>query len=91
MSRKSVDQLETLFIEKLEEKLSNLSLRTLKKAFANFDRNGNGLLDLDELSVGIGFYLNGVEKSDIKQLVKKYDANKDGTISYEEFLVSHTP
>jgi hypothetical protein len=37
-------------------------------------------------SSGFQLFLNGVKESQIKELVKKYDVNGDGKISYEEFL-----
>jgi hypothetical protein len=81
----SLYDLETLFSEKLQEKYK-LNIRDLKKAFARFDKDNNGLLDLKEMTDGIKLFLNGVQESQVKQLVSKYDVNGDGKISYEEFL-----
>lgn len=53
---KALIDLETLFIEKLQEKYK-LNKRDLKKAFNKFDTDNNGLLDLDELTKGIFMYL----------------------------------
>jgi hypothetical protein len=81
----SLYELESLFIEKLQEKYK-LNIRDVKKAFARFDIDNNGLLDLHELGKGISLFLNGVKESQIRELVSKYDLNGDGKISYEEFL-----
>jgi hypothetical protein len=81
----SLYDLETLFIEKLQEKYK-LNIRDIKKAFSSFDTDRNGLLDLRELVRGIQQFLNGVKESQVQELVSQYDANGDGKISYEEFL-----
>lgn len=77
--------LETLFIEKLQEKYK-LNKKDLKRAFSKFDTDNNGLLDLTELTKGIQLFLNGVKESQVQQLVSKYDKNGDGKISYDELL-----
>jgi len=61
-------------------------VRGLKSAFALYDTDGNGLLDLDEMQKGIGMILNGVQDEDVRALVNAYDLNGDGKLSYEEFL-----
>lgn len=76
---------ESLFLEKLLEKYK-LNARDIKKAFLNYDKDNNGLLDLDELQSFISMYLNGVKNTDIANLVSRYDLNGDGKISYEELL-----
>lgn len=84
-SSASLTELETLFIEKLQEKY-NLNLRDLKRCFSRFDLDGNGLLDLNEMTQGVQIFLNGVSPELVRKLVDKYDRNGDGKISYEEFL-----
>ena len=85
MSFSNIYELESLFIEKLSEKYS-LNKRDLKKAFLRFDKDGNGLLDLSELSAAIKMFLNGVSDADIEALMIAYDTNGDGKLSYEELL-----
>lgn len=81
----SLFELETLFLEKLQEKYK-LNIRDIKRAFSRFDLDNNGLLDLNEMTKGIQMFLNGVKESQVEELVSRYDANGDGKISYEEFL-----
>ena len=81
----SAYDLETLFLEKLQEKYK-LNIRDMKKAFSRFDLDKNGLLDIDELAKGIQMFLNGVKEDQVRKLVSHYDVNGDGKISYEEFL-----
>jgi len=81
----SLFDLETLFIEKLQEKYK-LNIRDVKRAFSQFDLDNNGLLDLAELTQGVQMFLNGVKESQVRELVQQYDLNGDGKISYEEFL-----
>ncbi len=47
----SLYELETLFLEKLQEKYK-LNIRDIKRAFSRFDLDHNGLLDLGELVKG---------------------------------------
>lgn len=85
MSGKSSYELETLFIDKLTEKYK-LTERDIKRAFAQYDIDGNGMLDLREITGAIQLYLNGISKAEIQQFVRHYDTNGDGYISFEEFF-----
>ena len=77
--------LEVLFIEKLQQKYK-LNERDLKKAFSRFDKDNSGLLDIQELGVAVRLMLNGVSDEQVRNLVKLFDLNGDGLISYDEFL-----
>ena len=51
------------------------------------DDNGNGSLDWNEFRKGIKEMQLGVTDMQIRHLFNLFDANDDGAISYEEFLV----
>jgi hypothetical protein len=82
---RSLQDLESVFIEKISEKYK-LNERDLKKAFIKFDYDGNGLLDLNELGAAVRHYVNGVHQDQVQELMNAYDQNEDGMISYEELL-----
>lgn len=82
---RSLQDLESIFIDKLAEKYK-LNERDLKRAFIAFDRDGNGLLDLEELGAAVRHYVHGVHPDQVKELMAAYDQNGDGMISYEELL-----
>jgi EF-hand domain pair len=81
----SSSDLELLFLEKLQLKYK-LNERDLKKAFSRFDKDCNGSLDIKEISTAVRLMLNGVTDEQVRNLVKRFDFNGDGKITYEEFL-----
>lgn len=85
MAELSPSDLEQLFIEKLQLKYK-LTERDLKKAFSRFDKDGNGQLDTREIGIAVSLMLNGVSDEKIRGLVRRFDINGDGKVSYEEFL-----
>ncbi|KAG6545153.1 hypothetical protein Mapa_013418 [Marchantia paleacea] len=57
----------------------------LQKAFAHFDRNGSGYIDMDELREALGDDLGPNDTDVIQDIMHEVDTDKDGQISYEEF------
>lgn len=55
-------------------------------SFANIDKNGDGFIDAEELRAALG------PQTDVQQLIREADKNKDGKISYFEFceLLKHS-
>jgi calcium-dependent protein kinase len=70
---------------------SQETMNQLKAAFQRFDKNGDGILEKDELVQG---YIElGKTKEQAKKLVnkmlKKIDINNNGIIDYSEFLMAN--
>jgi WD40 repeat protein len=80
----TVDELEKIFVNKLSEKYQ-LTDRDLQRAFKRFDRDGNGYLNLQELTDAIRLFLNGIDDSLVAELAHVYDVDGDGQISVVEF------
>ena len=81
----SIAQTQKLFVQKITERF-NLNLLGLKKAFSNYDKDQNGLLDLEEVKKCMAQFLTSISEDSVANLVDLYDTNGDGMISYEEFL-----
>lgn len=61
------------------------------KVFQDFDKNGDGVLERDELIAG---YISlGKTKPEacviVEDIMNKVDINKNGTIDYSEFLMAN--
>lgn len=62
------------------------SILEMRRIFFYFDKDGSGSIDVYEMAIAmqqLGYNI-GLRKA--KRIMKKYDDNKDGTMSLEEFL-----
>ena len=50
-----------------------------------FDRDGNGLIDRDELKLVMQELGEKLSEEDIDEMIEEADTNNDGFIDYEEF------
>ena len=57
----------------------------LKARFQMFDRDGNGLIDRDELKTVMQELGEKLSEEDIDEMIEEADTNNDGFIDYEEF------
>lgn len=68
------------------QKKGGVGLRNLAKIFKRMDFNGNGKLDIIEFEEALGSFGLFPSKVELQALMKYYDVDGDGNITYEEFL-----
>jgi len=59
--------------------------RRLQEAFSMFDADGNGYIDVNELSTIMGKMGQTLDQKQLKEMIMCADINKDSKISFEEF------
>ncbi|CAF0795724.1 unnamed protein product [Brachionus calyciflorus] len=64
-----------------EEEISNIL-----ELFNYFDKDKNGFISKSELKTGYEKFGSKLKRKDLKLMVENFDVNKDGKISFEEFL-----
>ncbi|XP_074316343.1 calcium-dependent protein kinase 10-like [Silene latifolia] len=57
-----------------------------QKAFLYFDQDGSGYIELDELRDGLADESGETDSEVLNQIMHEVDTDKDGRISYEEFV-----
>ena len=67
-------------------KQGGLGIRSLAVIFRRMDHNGNKKLDLNEFTEALGTFGLFPKKVDVQALMKFYDVDGDGNITYEEFI-----
>jgi calcyphosin len=67
-------------------KMGGLGIRSLGVIFRRFDHNGNKKLDKDEFTEALAACQIFPKVVEIQALMKYYDVDGDGNVSYEEFL-----
>ncbi|KAJ0536366.1 putative EF-hand domain-containing protein [Helianthus annuus] len=83
------DQRETIVLEEMVSLFvdDEPSLDEVKQAFSVFDKNNDGYIDAKELQnvlYGMGFL--HISERDCGTMIDGYDADKDGKISFRDFL-----
>lgn len=63
-----------------------VGVRSLRRIFNQMDFNGNKKLDSQEFEQALGAFGIFPKKVEIQALMKYYDIDQDGNISYDEFL-----
>jgi len=77
--------------EDLRQKIARRPFFNIYEAFKTLDKNDNGFVDISEfrdLLVDHGVYASSKE---LMNLVKRYDKNQDGKVSYYDFVQELTP
>jgi len=67
-------------------KRSANGLRGLRLLFKGMDRNRNGSLDPVEFKYAMRDYGVKLTEEEVTAIVKNFDTNKDGKLSFDEFL-----
>jgi len=68
------------------QKRGGLGIRTLGVLFRRMDNNGNKKLDQSEFAEALASYGLFPKVVEIQALMKFYDVDGDGNITYEEFI-----
>jgi len=85
----------TTAIGKVREILAKRSggattLKGMAVQFKILDRDATGSLDRQEMQIGLDKFLRGygvqLSKSEVDELFKLFDADRSGTVSYDEFI-----
>lgn len=63
-----------------------VGIRSLRRIFKQMDFNGNNKLDYSEFEQALAAFGIFPKKVELQALIKFYDVDCDGNISYEEFL-----
>nr|P82978.1 RecName: Full=Calhepatin [Lepidosiren paradoxa] len=58
----------------------------LRERFEALDKDKSGTLSVDELYEGVHAVHPKVSRNDIVKIIEKVDTNKDGQVSWQEFI-----
>lgn len=78
-------------IKEIKEKVLQRSangIKGLARIFKAMDDNGNRSLDVDDFRWGFIDYGFNLSKDEAQSILDHFDKNKDGMVSYDEFLLS---
>jgi len=59
----------------------------MKRAFRHFDKDDNGYISPAELRMALGRMNVKLDKMEFLRMLKRIDTDKDGQISFKEFVV----
>ncbi|CAG9328506.1 unnamed protein product [Blepharisma stoltei] len=76
--------------ESLRQDLSRKNFN-IHEAFQGVDQDRNGFITIEELERFLEYYRVHVDRKDVAALLNRYDKNKDGRVSYSEFVQEITP
>lgn len=83
-----VDAEQFTFTQENKKFLSIQEQTELKKAFKNYDKNGDGTMDCSEFrNIMIDLGHRKTTDADVQEMLAKHDKNNDGVISWTEFVL----
>lgn len=85
-SRRTKFQTEILHLLNECKYLSKNQLEMVRRSFQRMDRDGNGLLDKDEVHACLKDVDPRVQKEEVEQMFQAIDANNDGAVDYDELV-----
>lgn len=77
--------------ERVRQRLSRMPEFSLHQAFVAVDKDRNGFITIDEFQSILFSHGIFATSKDLQSLMQKYDKNKDGRVSYSEFIDEVTP
>ena len=63
----------------------------IKEAFKVFDKDGNGVIDKEELRSVMANLGERLTDEEIEQMIKEADLDGDGVVNLEEFMIMMKP
>ena len=77
--------------ESIRQQMSRRSTFSLYDAFTALDRDRNGFITIDEFREILLTHGVYADIKDLETLMERYDKNRDGRVSYSEFVSEVTP
>lgn len=77
--------------ERVRQKLTRMPDFSLHQAFTAIDKDRNGFITIDEFQNILHNHGIFASSKDLQNLLSKYDKNRDGRVSYSEFVDEITP
>ena len=77
--------------ERLRQRLSKMPEFSLFQAFNSVDKDRNGYITINEFQDILNSHGILASSKDLQGLMQKYDKNRDGRVSYSEFVEEVTP
>ena len=69
-----------------EDRFTDIELEKFKQAFVFFDRDGDGTMSSDDVCLAMRALGALVTEKEVKNLLRKYDPDKTGTIDVNDFI-----
>src|SRR6185437_10989064 len=87
VSAQKIEEMENIVFEKVRQKTHGADDegKTVRKIFRHFDLDGFGTIELEEFKKSLETIGCLFKDFEIEALFKKYDANSNGKLDYEEF------